>query len=237
MSGAPEPGTLSSSARAADFPRVCAGVLAILGWTAIGIELNFIISGALGKGAPLAPALIRYFSFFTIETHVLLALVLTASCLRPDADSFFLRPGVRTAVVVYVIMVGAVYAILLRGLYRWTGSVLVADRILHVVLPIFYPLYWLAFIEKGHIKRVYPLVWMIFPILYFIYILLRGAILDVYPYPFLDVAKLGYDRVILNALGLMGALLALGLLVAAIDHALAAQKSRGGGALGRAADF
>lgn len=81
------------------------------------------------------------------------------------------------------------------------------------------------------------MVWQFFPIIYFIYILLRGAITNIYPYPFLDVARLGYDQVVLNALGLMAAQLALGLVVAAIDHALAAQKRRGGGALGSAADF
>ncbi len=166
-----EPKTVPPPARAADVARVCAGVLAVLGWTALGIELTFTISGALGTGGPLAPALVRYFSFFTIETNLLLALVLTTSCLRPNADSFFLRPGVRTAAVVYIIMVGAVYAILLSNLYHWTGLMLVADHILHVALPIFYPLYWLAFIEKGHIRWTYPLIWLFFPIIYFIYIL------------------------------------------------------------------
>ena len=232
-----EPETVSSPAQAADFPRVCAGALAGLGWTALGIELTFTISGALGTGDPLAPALVRYFSFFTIETNLLLALVITTSCLRPGADSFFLRPGVRTAAVVYIIMVGAVYALLLSNLYHWTGLMLVADHILHVALPILYPLYWLAFVEKGQIRWTYPLIWMFFPIIYFIYILLRGAVSNAYPYPFLDVGKLGYNQVILNALGLMAALLALGLVVAAIDHALAAQKRRSGGALGSAADF
>ncbi len=232
-----EPETVPPPARAAEFTRVCAGVLAGLGWTALGIELTFTISGALGTGGPLAPALVRYFSFFTIETNLLLALVLTTSCLRPNADSFFLRPGVRTAAVVYIIMVGAVYALLLSNLYHWTGLMLVADHILHVALPILYPLYWLAFVEKGQIRWTYPLIWMFFPIIYFIYILLRGAVSNAYPYPFLDVGKLGYNQVVLNALGLMAALLALGLVVAAIDHALAAQKRRSGGALGSAADF
>jgi hypothetical protein len=218
-------------------PRLCAGVLAILGWTALGIELAFTISSALAKGDPLAPAIIRYFRFFTIETNLLLALVLTASCLRPNADSFFLRAGVRSGALVYIIMVGVVYALLLSNLYHWTGFVLIADSILHVALPILYPLYWLAFIEKGRVNWTYPLIWLIFPILYFVYILLRGVISNAYPYPFLDVAKLGYDQVILNALGLMAAQLALGLLVAAIDHALCAQKRRSGGALGSAADF
>jgi uncharacterized membrane protein len=146
------PESATPSAPAVDASRICAGVLAVLGWTALGIELAFTISGALAKGAPLTPALIRYFSFFTILTNLLLALVLTTSCLRPAADSFFLRPGVRTGALVYVIMVGAVYALLLSNLYHWTGLVFVADHILHVTLPILYPLYWLAFAEKGHVK-------------------------------------------------------------------------------------
>jgi len=115
--------------------------------------------------------------------------------------------------------------------------VLLANRIFHIALPILYPLYWLAFAEKGLTKWTHALMWLTFPILYFIYILLRGAISNVYPYPFLDVVKLGYEQVVLNALGLLAAFYALGLIVVAIDHALAAQKSRSGGALGSAADF
>jgi hypothetical protein len=237
MPAARQPETFPSPARAAELARVCAGVLAALGWTALGIEFAVAISGARDKGEPLAPAIIRYFSFFTILTNLLLALILTASCLRPGGDSFFLRPGVRSGALVYIIMVGAVYALLLSGLYHWTGIILFADRILHIAMPILYPLYWLAFVEKGRIKWTYPLIWLFFPIIYFVYILLRGAIVNAYPYPFLNVAKLGYDRVVLNALGLMAALLALGLIAAAIDHALAAQKRRSGGALGSAADF
>ncbi len=232
-----EPEPLSSPARMANLARACAGVLATLVWTALGVELSVTVSGALAKGGPLGSALIRYFSFFTIETNLLLALILTTACLWPGANSFFLRPGVRSGAVVYIIMVGAVYAILLRNLYHWTGFVLAADRILHIALPILYPLYWLIFIERGRVRWSYPPIWLIFPILYFLYILLRGAITNAYPYPFFNVARLGYDQVILNALGLMAALLGLGYAVAALDHALAAQKGRGGSALGSAADF
>jgi hypothetical protein len=82
------------------------------------------------------------------------------------------------------------------------------------------------------------LIWLIFPILYFLYILLRGAISNAYPYPFLDVGKLGYDQAIVNALGMLSCMKrGLDLLVVASDYALAAQKRRSGGALGSAADF
>jgi hypothetical protein len=209
-----------------DAPRVCAGVLATIGWLALGIELGFTISGALSKGAPLIPAMVRYFSFFTIETNLVLALILTASSLRPHEGGFLQRRGVGAAAVVYIIVVGAVYAILLAKLYHPSGLRLVADRILHVALPVLYPLYWLAFVEKGRIGWSHPLIWLSFPIAYLNYTLLRGAITDVYPYPFLDVAKLGYAKTLINALWLTAVFLGLGLLVTAIGHALAAQKSR-----------
>jgi hypothetical protein len=37
----------------------------------------------------------------------------------------------------------------------------------------------------------FPVAWLIFP-------LIRGELVDVYPYPFLDVSELGYARAFLN---------------------------------------
>jgi hypothetical protein len=227
----------AASALSPDWARICAGALAVLGWVVLAIELNSAVSGALSKGDPIVPALVRYFSFFTIQTNILLALVTTVSCLRPSGDSSLLGPSVKAAAVVYIIIVGVVYAVLLSRLYDPKGSVLLANRIFHIALPILYPLYWLSFAEKGRTKWTRPLNWLIFPILYFIYILVRGAISDAYPYPFLNVVKLGYQQVILNALGLLAAFFGLGLFVTAIDQALAAQKGRARRALGRAEDF
>lgn len=43
---------------------------------------------------------------------------------------------------------------------------------------------------------------MIYPLVYFAYILLRGDLLAAYPYPFIDVASLGYPQVFINAGGI-----------------------------------
>ena len=153
MPVAREPEAPSSPARTVDPPRVCAGILAILGWTALGIELNLTISGALSAQRRPASAGARpLFQLFHHRDQSPLALVLTTSCLRPDAESFFLRPGVRTGGVVYIIMVGSVYAILLSSLYHWTGLCLSPTASCTSPCPILYPLYWLVFIEKGRIK-------------------------------------------------------------------------------------
>jgi hypothetical protein len=45
--------------------------------------------------------------------------------------------------------------------------------------------------------------WAIYPGLYFVYALLRGALSGFYAYPFIDVAALGYLRVLENALGIL----------------------------------
>ena len=44
------------------------------------------------------------------------------------------------------------------------------------------------------------LLWLIFPLLYFAYSLIRGAIVDWYPYPFMDPRLHGYGHVALNCL-------------------------------------
>jgi hypothetical protein len=51
---------------------------------------------------------------------------------------------------------------------------------------------------------------------YFIYSLLRGALTGQYLYPFGDVNALGHATVLVN-----GAFFVLGLIVVAIDHAIA----------------
>jgi hypothetical protein len=224
-------------ARVVILPRLCAGAIACLGWTALGIELYFVVVGASAKNETIAAALVRFFSFFTIQTHLLLALVLTIAAVRPDASGFLGRSGIKAAAVGYVAVVGAVYAVLLRHLYHWQGVMLLADSLLHDIVPVLYPLYWLAFVPKGGVRWADAFAWLVFPVAYFVYTLIRGALTGAYPYPFFNVLKLGYGQVTLNALGLLALFLAVGLAVAAIDRALSAQKGRGSRELGSAADF
>jgi hypothetical protein len=217
--------------------RLCAGILACVGWSAVSLEVALTINSAASDKTSIAVAVIRCFSYFTIETNMLLAIILTATALRPQAASFFLQPGVKLAGIVYIIIVGVVYATLLRHLWNPQGVRLFADRLLHIAMPVFYPLYWLAFAPKGETSRVDPFRWLIYPVAYFVYILARGAVFGLYPYPFLNVARLGYLQVFLNALGLLAAFLSLGLCLVGLDSALGARKSRSRGQLGRAAEF
>ena len=56
--------------------------------------------------------------------------------------------------------------------------------------------------------------------------LLHGAITGFYPYPFLAVGHLGYERVLLNMGVLMAAFAVLGLILVGIDRLLGAVETR-----------
>jgi hypothetical protein len=44
--------------------------------------------------------------------------------------------------------------------------------------------------------------WLVYPLAWFVYTLARGAIVDWYPYPFVDVSELGYQAVLARAVAL-----------------------------------
>ena len=60
------------------------------------------------------------------------------------------------------------------------------------------------------------MAWCAYPITYFVYALARGALLDSYPYPFIDVAAIGYNQALLNALGLLVVFVLVGWLFMAL---------------------
>jgi hypothetical protein len=219
-----------------DGQRGCAAVIAGLGWFGLSVQLYFNIQDALVKNLPVAGHLIDYFSFFTIEINLLVALALTIFCARPQAEQFLTRPSVNSALVVYIIIVGVVYAVLLRNLWHPHGVRLLADIVLHDAIPFLYPLYWLAFLPKGRLRWSDPAWWLVYPVLYFLYSMLRGAAFGIYLYPFFDVAQLGFARVTMNGTLLLASFFGLGVMLTAVDHALASGES-GRSGLGRVAEL
>ena len=200
--------------------RVLAGVGAALGWLALGLQLRLAIGFSLARGFSVAHGFIVYFGFFTVLTNILVALVLTIACLRPASRGFLARPGTRSAVLVYIAMVGIIYSAILRPYWMPSGTQLIADRLLHDVLPPLYLLYWIAFVPKGNLRWIDPVYWLSFPVAYFLYILLRGVLIGSYPYSFLDAAALGYSRLAVNGVFLLAAFLAAGYLCVGAARAL-----------------
>ena len=186
-------------------------IIAILGWFAVILQLYLII---LNRVASLPETIVRFFSFFTIQTNILVAICFTFLWLKPKSiwGLFFSKPKNITAITLYITIVGLVYNAILRFLWAPTGSQKVVDELLHLVIPLLVLLYWFLFVPKKTLefKNIFP--WLIFPAVYLVYTLIRGAFFSFYPYPFVDVNLLGYNKVLLNSFFMLLAFLFFGTL-------------------------
>ncbi len=236
MHGVGEPKVHDNLTRPLYRQRRCAAVIAGLGCFALSVSLYFDVHGAVVKNQSVPVILINFFSYFTTETVLLITLALTFFCTRPQAEQFLTRPSVQSALVVYIIVVGGVYWVLLRSLWHPHGLQILTNFVLHYAIPVLYPMYWLVFLPKGSLRWSAPAWWLVYPVLYFLYSMLRGAAFGTYLYPFIDAEKLGVAQAWLNGILLLAVFFCLGLVLTAIDHALASGESERRG-LGNAAEL
>jgi len=186
---------------------------ALVGWLTLIAQLYLIIENRI---ASVPETIVRYFSYFTILTNIMVALCFTASLI--GKPPFFRKVRTQTAVAMYILVVGIVYNTVLRGLAELHGLARLADELLHLILPVFYLLYWLLYGNTAALpwKAVWP--WLLYPLTYVIYSLVRGTFANFYPYPFLDVRLSGYPTVFRNSLLLTFVFLAMALLFVAITR-------------------
>ena len=203
--------------------RIYAVVGALLGWFALALQLYLMLVQA--PGPAMVGTVITYFSFFTILTNFLTALVLTAVAfnLQTGWGQWFRSPSVQGATAVYIAIVGVIYQLLLRQLWNPQGAQWVADVLLHSIIPVGYVLYWLLFSPSTGLTWKNALSWLMYPALYLVYILARGALSGLYPYPFVDVNVLGYGGVLARAVLFLLVFLATGLLAVALARRIRAR--------------
>jgi hypothetical protein len=208
--------------------RIYGGAAALLGWFALALQFYLMIALAPHQGSAIASTIVTYFSFFTILTNLLVALVLSFSTWGRGGrrGRFFAKPGIQSATLVYITVVGVTYSLVLRQLWNPRGAQKLADVVLHDGMPVIYALYWILFVPKMGLRWKDAFGWLIYPGAYLVYLLIRGALVGVYPYPFVDVTTLGYPRMWANAVLFLFFFWGLGLLVIATGRWSARLTSR-----------
>jgi len=182
--------------------RFIALICALLGWFAIIAQLFLIIDN---REVSITSTLFRFFGFFTIDTNIIVALCFTFIFLgtKYRLGRFFSKPPTFTAITVYITIVGIVYNVILRSLWAPTGLQKTVDELLHTVIPALVIIFWLAFVPIEQLKWKNVFAWLIYPILYMIYALIHGYVTRWYPYPFVDVNEIGYNKALINAGGVL----------------------------------
>jgi len=193
---------------------------------AIALQYYLVMTGHIGPG-PVGRT-INFFSYFTILSNGLVVLAMALPVMAPAsaAGLFFMQPAVRAGILVYIGIVCAVYGVILRHLWQPQGWQFVADAILHYGTPLLYLLDWLLFVPKGSLRIKHALAWLGFPLAYVIWTFVHGAVSGFYPYPFVNVAALGYAAVLLNIAGLFVVFAGFGLALIGVDRVLRAVSAK-----------
>lgn len=199
--------------------------LSLIGQLAVVFSGRGAILDAAGLIAPLPERLLRFFSYFTIQSNLLAAGTALSLIQSPTRDGRLWRV-LRADAIVGMTVTFIVYILVLRRIVHLEGAARLSDIGFHYVAPALTVVGWLAFGPWPRIDRSTLVRLLAWPVAYLAYVLMLGAASGWYPYPFITVSKLGYARVLLNA-----ALVTLLLLaVAAVYGVLDARRGGGGAA-------
>ncbi|MFN3800350.1 Pr6Pr family membrane protein [Belliella pelovolcani] len=175
-------------------------LFALIGWFAVISQLYLALQN---RATPIPEALVRFFSYFTILTNTLVASYFTAQTTTNDKISFFKRKGSLSAITVYILVVGIVYQVALRSIWNPEGLQKITDELLHTVIPILTLVYWYLYEKKNQLTWQLVPAWLTYPVVYLVYIMIRGHFSGFYPYPFVNVAEIGYGQTVINSLGVL----------------------------------
>ena len=171
---------------------------------------------SLASKATLNP--VNYFSYFTIDSNLIAAGVLivgVARWNRPTTDAFDL---VRGAAVVYMSITGIVFTLLLSNTdvdtaIRWVNTVV------HELMPLVILADWSVTPPAVKLQLRQGLLWLSFPLVWIVYTIIRGAIVNRYPYPFLDPANGGYASVAVYCVAILVAMVVVSAITVGLANA------------------
>ena len=145
----------------------------------------------------------NFFSFFTIQSNIIAVAALFLLVLVPSERRSSWFDGVRSAAVLYIAITGIVFALLLAGLQEELQTTIPwVDFVVHKLMPVVLVADWLVDPPRHRLPWWTVLAWLAYPFAWITYTLVRGEIVDWYPYPFVDVSKLGYGGVLGRSVGL-----------------------------------
>jgi hypothetical protein len=164
--------------------RLAHALTALVAITALVLQLVLVVQGnrILDETHPpdLGTRLVRFASYLTIWSNALAAGTTAALAIDPARDGRVFRV-LRANGLVLVALSGIVHFFLLRPLLDLDGADLLADRLLHVAVPVLTVAGWIAVGPRVRLGRGDLAPFLAVPLVWIGYTLARGAVVDWYP--------------------------------------------------------
>lgn len=205
---------------------------AVVATAALLLQLVLVVNGEAvldeTNAPPTATAVGRYFSYFTIQSNLLVAIGAWTLWGDPGRDGRGWRV-LRLAGLTGITVTALVHAVLLRPLLDLEGASWLADTLLHVAVPLLAVVSWALAgprprtdVRSGALAMLWPVAWLVWT-------LIVGAVSGWYPYPFLDVGEEGAVSVAATSVVITLLILGVMTLIGWLDRRLPAPGSPSGG--------
>jgi len=177
-------------------------IFAIVGWVTLTSRLTLSV---LNGNETSLITVIRFFSYFTVLTNMLVAIYFTNIALKnaSQKNTVWNKAGTLTALATLMTLVAIVYHIMIAPSRNITGLPLLLSSILHTWLPIAIVVFWYRYENMRNVRPKQLLYWLLYPTFYTFYVLLKGYFSGFYPYFFFDITTIGLQQVIVNLFWLL----------------------------------
>jgi len=199
-------------------------ILALVVGATIIAQLVVLLSGGqdvntTSAAAPVAlpTRLLRFFSYFTVQSNLLVLAAAISLAIDPRRDGAVWRV-LRLDALLGIAVTGVVSATLLAGLVQHVGIGVWINAGFHQFSPVWTLVGWLLLGPRPRID-LRTLGWAFaWPVAWLAYTMAHGALTGWYPYPFLNADKLGYGQVGITLVVILGAALATAFLLRTIER-------------------
>lgn len=183
--------------------RSFSAIIGLIAWVGLAVQFD----ATMVTTESVAGSVWAMLLYFTIIANFATAVVFTALAFGLDK---FASPLMIGGVTISMLLVGVVYNTVLSGTIELSGGAKLADFLNHRVTPAAVSMFWLFVADKRQLSWKAPLQWAALPVLYFVYGLSRGVAEGSYPYPFMNLARLGWARTSFNAILMAAGFAAVG---------------------------
>ncbi len=207
------------------FARILFAINAVMAWIALamstyidGTDLYHYTGGTpglFGGNTSAIGRLLDEYSYFTVVSNLLVAVILTILVFKPAGHGNIFKV-LRLDTLLMITVTGIVFWVLLAPTSNPQELNRITDLLFHTLVPIFTVAVWLVVGPRDWIRWWMVFAALIVPLLWAGYTLVRGSIITAYPYDFMNVAKYGLGPVLTT----VGEILVFGVIVGFIYWAI-----------------